>query len=435
MTPKKIRVILKKPPNERGISIVTGRVILHADLNNFYASVEILHHPKLRGHPVAVGGSVEQRHGIILAKNYEAKAYGIQVGHALWQAKQKCPNLIIVPPDYDKYLRFSRLFRKILMDYSEQVEPFGLDESWVDVTNSKALFGTGEAIAEEIRTRTKFELGITASVGVSYNKIFAKLGSDIKKPDATTMITKEKFRDIVWPLPAADLLGVGRATQEKLRRNRINTIGDIAKTDPKKLQNMLGKWGIFLYTYANGQDTSSVKPVKYESAVKSVGNSTTCPRDLENEQDVHIVFQNLAESVAERMRELGMMAKTVQISLRTTDLEWCERQMALPKPSMISTELTDIAMKLLRKNYRWEKPLRSLGIRGTNLIPIAGMRQLSFWDDEAKRERLERLEYTIDDIRRRFGHHSINRAVLAIDKKLGKLDAKTEHIIHPLGYS
>jgi DNA polymerase-4 len=383
---------------------------------------------------VAVGGSAELRHGIILAKSYEAKAFGIQVGQTLWEARQKCPGLVIVPPDYDKYLRYSRLFRNILKDYSDQVEPFGLDESWVDVTESLLVFGSGEAIADEIRERVKFELGVTVSVGVSYNKIFAKLGSDIKKPDATTVITEEDYRDTVWPLPAAELLGVGRATQIKFIRYGVKTIGDIARTAPDTLQSWFGKWGLFLYHYANGWDSSAVKPVSHEAAVKSVGNSTTCPRDLENEQDAHIVFMNLAESVAERMRDLGLMARTVQISLRTNDLEWCERQMGLPKPSMISSELTEAAMALLKSHYQWEKPLRSIGIRGTNLVPIDSVRQLSIFDDEARRTRMERLEYAIDGIRRRFGYHSLGRALLALDERLGKLDAKSDNVIHPIGY-
>ncbi|MCL1848361.1 MAG: DNA polymerase IV [Clostridiales bacterium] len=413
---------------------MSGKVIIHADLNNCYASIEVLHHPKLRGRPVAVGGSVEQRHGIILAKNYEAKAYGIQVGHALWQARQLCPDLIILPPDYDKYLRYSRLFRRILMDYSDQVEPFGLDESWADVTASSRVYGSGEVIADTIRERVRFELGVTASVGVSFNKIFAKLGSDIKKPDATTVITERNFRDVVWPLAAGELLGVGRATQAKLKYYGIDTIGGIATAEPALLQRWFGKWGLFLYTYANGMDDSAVKQVSYEAAVKSVGNSSTCPRDLENEQDAHIVFLNLAESVAERMRDLGVMAQTVQISLRTNELEWCERQMALPLPSMIATELADTAMRLLRKHYRWEKPLRSIGIRGTNLVPAGNMRQLSVFDNEERRQAMEQLEYTIDDIRRRYGYRSIGRALLSTDEKLGKLDAKADNVIHPVGY-
>jgi DNA polymerase-4 len=403
-------------------------------MNNCYASIEMLHHPKLRGHPVAVGGNAEQRHGIILAKSYEAKAYGVQVGQALWQARQLCPGLIIVPPNYDRYLRFSARFRSILMDYSHQVESFGLDESWVDVSESTGLFGSGEAIANQIRERVKVELGVTVSVGVSFNKIFAKLGSDIKKPDATTVITRDNFRDKVWPLPASDLLGVGRATEAKLRHYGIKTIGGIAQTEPSLLQSWLGKWGLFLYAYANGRDDSPVKPVSHEALVKSVGNSSTCPRDLENDQDAHIVFLNLAESVAERLRDMGLMANTVQISLRTNDLLWCERQMPLPRSSMIAPELTDAAMKLLRRHYRWEKPLRGIGIRGTDLVPMGNYRQLSLFEDETRRARLERLEYTIDDLRRRFGHRSIGRALLAVDQKLGKLDAKADHTIHPVGY-
>ena len=414
---------------------MTDRVILHADMNNCFASIEILHNPALRGKPVAVGGSIEDRHGIILSRSYEAKAYGVKVPEAIWEAKRKCPNLIIVPPDYYKYIRFSKLFRKILLDYSEQVEPFGIDENWVDVSGSTHLFGSGEQIANSLRERVKDELGVTVSVGVSYNKIFAKLGSDIKKPDATTVITQENFKEVVWPLPASDLLGVGRATQAKLQRYRINTIGAIANTDSRLLKRLLGKWGLLLHSYANGLDNSPVKSIDYSPCVKSVGNSTTCHRDLETEQDVRIVFQNLSESIAERMRELGLMANTVQITLRTNDLEWCERQMTLPYPSMISSELSESAMHLLRHNYCWCKPLRGVGIRGTNLVSINDNRQLSMFGNELERERSERLEYAIDSIRGRFGHHSINRALLITDKKLGGLNVKAEHTIHPIGYS
>jgi DNA polymerase-4 len=402
-------------------------------MNNCYASIEMLHHPKLRGHPVAVGGSVEQRHGIILARNYEARPFGVKVGQALWEARQQCPNLIIVPPDYEKYLRFSRLFRTILSDYSPQVEPFGLDESWVDVTGCQKHKGDGQAIANEIRERVKFELGITVSVGVSYNKIFAKLGSDINKPDAVTVITESNYKDVVWKLPASDLLGVGRATQVKLKNCNIKTIGDLATADPKSLKSRLGKWGLFLHTYANGLDQSPVSEAGDENVIKSVGNSTTCPRDLQNDSDAHIVFQNLAESVAERMRKLGLQAKTVEISLRTNDLFCFTRQSALPQPTHISTELCGTAMKLFRANHRWDKPLRSIGIRGTNLIPINAARQLSLFDD-ARRDKLERLEFVVDDIRRRFGHFAIDRAFMRSDAILGKLNPKAEHVIHPISY-
>ncbi|MDR1065338.1 MAG: DNA polymerase IV [Oscillospiraceae bacterium] len=413
-----------------------SRTVLHADLNNCYASIEMLHHPKLRGHPVAVGGSTEERRGIILARNYEARAYGVTVGQALWEARAKCPGLIVVPPDYDKYLRFSRKFRGILADYSPQVEPFGLDESWVDISGSAR--GSGEKIAEkiadEIRERVKFELGVTVSVGVSWNKVFAKLGSDIRKPDATTVITEDNFRDIVWPLPAGDLLGVGRATQSKFAKYGVRTIGDIANCDAELLKLWFGKCGASLWAYANGRDSSPVTETGDEAVVKSVGNSTTTPRDLENEHDCHIVFQNLSESVAERMRELGLQAKTVEVSLRRNDLASFTRQTTLRNPTHISTELCAAAMKLLRENYRWERPLRSIGVRGTNLIPIDQPRQLTLFEDEAKRGKSERLEYAIDDIRRRFGHHAIDRALLRLDDKLGRLNPKADHTIHPVGY-
>jgi len=407
------------------------RTILHADINNCYASIEILYKPKLRGKPVAVGGSVEERHGIILAKNYEAKAYGIKVGQALWQARALCPDLIILPPDYEKYLRFSRLFREILADYSPQVEPFGLDECWVDVTG---VSKSGREIADEIRARSKRELGVTVSVGVSFNKIFAKLGSDMKKPDGTTVITRDNFRQTVYHLPASDLLGVGRATDAKLQKRGIRTIGGIADAGAETLSSWFGKWGLYLYTYAAGLDSSPVQVTGEESVIKSVGNSTTCPRDLTCDEDAHIVLQNLSESVAERMREAGLMAKTVTLSCRTNDLEWFERQIPLEKPTILSTELCGAAMALLRRNIRWEKPLRSIGVRGSNLVPAATPVQLSMFENEERRQKFERIEVTLDDIRRRFGHNSINRAFLMLDPLLGKLDAKSDHTIHPVGY-
>jgi len=411
-----------------------GRTVLHADLNNCYASIEMLHHPKLRGNPVAVGGSVEQRHGIILARNYEARPFGIKVGQALWEARQLCPKLIIVPPNYDRYMRFSRLFRGILADYSPKIESFGIDESWADVTGSYKHDGNGEIIADEIRERVKFELGITASVGVSYNKIFAKLGSDYKKPDATTIITRDNYRDIVWPLPASDLLGVGRATKAKLANYGLHTIGDIATCDTSYLNSWLGKWGLYLHTFANGLDSTPVAETGAEGIIKSIGNSTTCPRDLENDEDAHIVFQNLAESVAERMREIGMQAKTVEVSLRRKDLTGFIRQKTLKQPTHISTELCAAAMNLLRANHKWETPLRSIGIRGANLVPISITRQLSFFEDEIRRDRAEKMEFVIDDIRHKFGHYAIDRALLHLDFKLGKLNPKEDHVIHPIGY-
>ena len=389
-----------------------------------------MHHPKLRGWPVAVGGDVEARHGIILAKTYEAKAYGVRTGQAIWEARQACPGIIVLPPNYPLYLRFSRLFREILYDYSPLVEAFGLDECWCDVSH----YDDGEAIAREIQERVWSELGITVSIGVSWNKIFAKLGSDMHKPAGLAVITPENYRQLVWPLPASDLLGVGRATERKLTNLGIRTIGDIANTSPEVLQSWLHKWGLFLHCFANGQDNSPVAAVGEESAIKSVGNSWTTPRDLENEQDCKIVFYGLAESVAERLRDLGLKGRTVQISLRDNDLFSFDRQCTLSTPTYLASELTAAAMQLLRDHYAFRKPLRSIGIRATQLVTENEQVQLSLFEDESKRLRRETIERTKDDIRRRFGHRSIGMALTGLDKQLGNLDAKGDHTIHPVGY-
>jgi DNA polymerase-4 len=230
------------------------------------------------------------------------------------------------------------------------------------------------------------------------------------------------------------LLGVGYATKKKLQRIGIMTIGDLATTDMRILQSWFGKWGLYLHTYANGLDQSPVSETGEEGVIKSVGNSTTCPRDLENDEDAHIVFQNLAESVAERMRELGFQARTVEVTLRDNELLWITRQTTLPRPTHISTELCATAMMLLQANHRWEKPLRSIGIRGTNLVPMDATRQLSLFEDEQRRDRAEKLEFTIDDIRRKYGHCAIDRAMLRLDPRLGSLNPKEDHVIHPIGY-
>lgn len=409
------------------------RVILHCDINNCYASIEMLHHPKLRGHPVAVGGDAEARHGIILAKNYEAKAFGIQVGNAIWEARQKCPNLLVVPPTYSLYQRVSRDFKTILSEYTDKMESFGLDEEWIDVTNSVALFSdSAEKLANEIRERVHREIGVTISVGVADNKIFAKLGSDYKKPDACTVITQENFKEIVWPLPAGDLLGVGPATQKKLYGRCINTIGDLAAVEPKTLQSWFGKWGLILHMFANGYDNSPVDAQNSNKNV-SVGNSTTTPRDLVDEDDCHFIFLNLAESVAERVRLLGFKGRTVEITLRDNALHSITRQQTISQPTNLAIEMTDTAMKLLRRHYTWEKPLRSIGIRATNFVSEDSVTQLSFFDD-SKREKLEIIERTMDNLRHRFGHYSIGRACLLADKGLGWINPIADHTIHPVGY-
>ena len=411
-----------------------NRTIMHIDMNSCFASIECLHNPAIRERPVAVGGDVEARHGIILAKNQIAKKYNIKTGEALWQAKQKCSELVIVKPHYDLYVRFSRLARAIYSEYSPQVESFGIDECWLDATGTEQLNKGGEALANEIRERIKFELGITVSVGVSFNKIFAKLGSDYKKPDAVTVFSPDNFKERVWPLPASDLLYVGPATTRKLQRYGIHTIGQLAQTEPEYLQRWFGKIGYVLYSFANGFDSTPVCASGDEAIIKSVGNSTTAPRDLTCDEDAAIIFWMLCESVAERMRDDGFLCRTVQISIRDNELNWFERQAKLPLPTCLASDLHTAAMELLRSNYSWQKPLRSIGVRGTDLVTAATPIQFTMFEDAEKRERMETLERTVDDVRRRFGHYSIGRAITTTDKSLTNINPKDDHTIHPVGF-
>lgn len=410
------------------------RVIAHSDLNNFYASVECLYRPELRNKPLVVGGDQEARHGIVLAKNQIAKAFGIKTGDVLWEAKRKCPDLVTVPANFDLYLKFSRLVRQIYEEYSDQVEPFGIDESWIDLTGSTTLFGSGQEIADKLRVRIYQELGVTVSVGVSFNKIFSKLGSDMKKPDATTVILKADFKQKVWPLPASELLYVGRATEKKLRNIGITTIGQLAKSEPSSLQNLLGVWGIMLYRFANGDDNSPVAKKGEEAYIKSVGNSTTTPRDLTTIEDVHAIFHMLSDSVAARLRGHGLKCTGVQISVRDKDLFSLERQAPLALPTYLSGEIAEKAIEIFKTKYKFTKPIRSLGVRGINLVPQNTAFQLDLFTDHNLRLKQEKMEKTVDEIRSRFGYHTIKKGVLLQDKTLTNIDAKTEHVIHPLGY-
>ncbi|MEN6324754.1 MAG: DNA polymerase IV [Syntrophomonas sp.] len=410
------------------------RTILHSDLNNFYASVECLYKPEIRNKPVAVCGDPSARHGIVLAKNYLAKDKGIKTGEAIWQAKQKCPGLVVVHPNYPLYLKFSCLARKIYADYTDQIESFGLDEAWLDVTFSSSIFGNGIYIADQIRERIRQEMGVTASVGVSYNKIFAKLGSDLKKPDATTVISKNNFKEVVWPLPASELLYVGRATNRKLSRWGIDTIGDIANTDPAYLKSKLGKWGEVLWSFANGNDNSPVVLMGEESIIKSVGNSITTPRDLETDEDVLIIIYGLSESVAARLRDHGFKCRTVHIYIRDNNLFTFGVQGKLPESSNLSADIAEKAMELFETNYSWANPIRSVGVRGCDLVAADGNEQLLLFTDEEKRLKQEKLENTLDKLRCRFGQLSVQRAILLRDQDLGSINPKEDHIIHPISF-
>lgn len=408
------------------------RTILHVDLNNFYASVECLYRPEIRSKPVIVCGDIEARHGIVLAKNYPAKVLGIKTGEAIWEAKQKCPELVMVRADFHKYLQFSRMARKIYADYTDQVEPFGVDEAWLDVSGTEKIFGPGFAIANQIRQRLQDELGLTGSVGVSWNKIFAKLGSDFKKPNATTVITEENFQQVVWPLPVGELLYVGRATRRKLANRAIYTIGELASRDRSDLKLLLGVWGETLWHFANGLDSAPVKQVGEETLIKSVGNSTTTPRDLVNNQDVKLIIYVLSESVAARLRKQGLKCKTVSITVRSSELLSFERQAKVPDPTFLSNEIAKRAMELFQTNYRWDKPIRSLGVRGSDLVTAEGHVQLGLFENNQLDA--ENLEFTIDNLHKRFGHYSIQRCVMLLDRQLTGFNPKEDHVIHPISY-
>ena len=409
------------------------RVILHSDCNCFDARVAMLHHPELDGKPLAVGGDPEQRHGIILTANYIAKRAGVKTGEALWQARQACPGLIILPPRMDLYMRFSEQAREIYREYSDLVEPYGLDECWIDCTQSGECFGSGLELAERISDRIRRELGITVSIGVSWNKVFAKFGSDYRKPDAITVIDRDNYRHIVWESPVSDLLFVGRATQRKLYRYGILTIGDLAGTDPFFLQSVFGKIGLVLSAFARGEDRTPVAADGSEIPVKSIGNSTTTPRDLTTEQDVKMVVYMLAESVASRLRRHGFAGDVVEIYVRDGELRGFSRQHKVDMPTNISEEIAREAMRLFRENYSWERPVRSIGVRVTHLKMEDHPYQISLFTSPEWREKQLKADLAVDEIRDRFGFQAVRRGLMHIDTKLSADDAET-HVVHPHGY-
>lgn len=395
-----------------------NRVILHSDINACYAAIEHLHRPELNGKPLAVGGDPEARHGIVLTADYIAKKYGVKAGMALWQAKQVCPELNIVSPRMDLYLRFSRMAHEIYGEYTDLQEPYGVDESWLDVTASSSLKGDGYKIAKEISNRMKSELGITVSIGVSFNKIFAKLGSDYKKPDAITTMYEDEFKSKAWALPVSDLLYVGRSTNQKLARFGIKTIGDLAQTDEHLLMSHLGKMGGILWAFANGYDDSPVKMEHTHAPIKSIGNSTTTQRDLENDEDVKIILYILAESVAARLRDNGFKCRVVEISVRDNELYSFTRQHKIDHATNITGEIATEAYRIFKENYNWRKPIRSVGVRGADLVNDNYWEQMDLFSSVEQREKQMKLDDAVDTIRRRFGFYSVQRGLMYRDKSL-----------------
>lgn len=413
------------------------RSVLHCDANCYYASVECLYHPEIRDKPVVVGGNEETRHGIVLTGNEKAKKlYSIKTGMSLADARLLCPKLIVMPPNYPGYIRFSKMLRRIYSDYTDMIEPFGLDECWLDVTGSRLLFGSPEEIAEDIRKRVKFELGITVSVGVSWNKIFAKLGSDYKKPDAVTVINKDNYKEIVYPLPVSDLLMVGPATTRKLKNHGIYTIGELADAPPEMLAAFLGKMGYVLHSFANGYENASVSVSGSTPLIKSVGNGITAPRDLMNEEDIKSVQYVLAESVARRLREQGLKGRVVSIGIRDKNLFSFTRQSKLSSATNDTRKLQSTALKLFNSNYSFETmpPVRALTVSVSELCDENDSFQLDMFEDNELAERLDRLNHAVDGLKDRFGSDCVRQAFLLKDEKLTGFDPYEKNIIHPVSY-
>lgn len=410
------------------------RIIFHVDCNKFFASVECLHRPEIRHLPVAVGGSVEKRHGIVLTANGIAAEFGVKTAEPLWQALNKCPSLIVVPPNYPLYMRFSKMAQKIYSEYTDLVEPFGLDEAWLDITDSVKNFEEARILADKIRLRIKEELGITVSIGVSWNKVFSKLGSDFKKPDAITVFSPENYKNLVFPLPVRDLLYIGPATERKLKARGIFTIGDLACASPDFLCSFLGKNGYMLFCFANGLENSPVKNIEHEKGIKSIGNSVTTPRDLVTEEDAKLTFTVLADSVARRLRDSALHCKTISISVRNSSLNTFTRQATLPIPCATSSVFVRTAMELLLDSITPPFSIRSIGICAYDLCADDNSVQFDLFGEAQKTVRNENLEKTMDNLRHRFGSECVKKASMLSDTKLTDFNPYEDHTVHPEGW-
>lgn len=393
------------------------RTILHSDMNNCYASIERKLNPSLVGKRLVVCGSVEDRHSIVLAKSYEAKAFGVKTGDSLFEAKMKCPGLVAVKPHYDEYFKFSKLAHKIYYSYTNQVEPFGLDECWLDVTGSEKLFGSGETIAHEIKERIKKELGITVSIGVSYNKIFAKLGSDLKKPDAVTVIAKDDFKEIVWPLSTDAIIGIGSKTKKKLMYMNINTLGELAKADVNLLKRKLGIRGLYLWQYANGYDNSEVCDYYHRDKIKSISRGVTTKADLNSYDEVKKIFEELAIEVSKKLIEEDLKAGGVRITIRDKNLDYVSFQKVFTETSISALRLNDKAMELFKERYDFKEAIRSLTISAINLTRNTKSEQLSLFAPK-KVIKDDRLEKIFNEIREKFGSDKIGYLGLELNSKM-----------------
>ena len=402
------------------------RTILHCDCNSFFASVECVFRPELKTVPMAVCGNPENRHGIILAKNELAKKAGVVTAETVWQARQKCPELVLVPPHHQEYVRYSNLVNAIYQRYTDQVEPFSIDESWLDVTGSRTLFGSGETIADAIRKVVREELGITVSAGVSFNKIFAKMGSDYKKPDATTVISRENYRQLLWPLPISEMIFVGKASRTALRELGIYTIGDLARAEPSLLLARLGKIGGVLSTYARGEDQSPVTSIYDEpEEPKSVGNGMTFRRDLSGEDDLRIGVLYLADSVAARLRRHGLRCRTVAVTVKDPKFHTVSKQKILPRSTDLAKTIAEASLELIRSCWNPSSPIRSITITASRFHESGGDQLSLFQSAEEIKDpgKRERLEQAVDQVRSRYGRSAVSFGrILKNDNGIGEKD-------------
>lgn len=410
-----------------------NRIILHSDADSYYASVECLYTPALRGRPMAVCGSPDDRHGIVLAKSEPAKRLGVKTGMAIWQAKALCPSLQCVPPDFDLYLHFSQKLRRIYQAYTDKVEPFGLDECWMDVSAAGMDWAQGERLAHAIRRRIRRETGLTVSIGVSDNKVFAKLASDYKKPNAVTRICPENYRQAAWPLPMSSLIYAGPHTCQKLARLGLYTIGDLARADAGMLEARLGKNGIMLKAFALGLDQSPVKAVDAEETIKSVGNSTTPPHDIRTPDEARAILYLLAESVGERLRKSGLQGRTVSVTARNPELVSHTRQRTLPLPTASTGQIACQAIALFEQQFSPLLPFRSLGLNCGQLSREEAPVQMDFLGEAERNERAQRLDQALDSLRYRFGHTIIRRGIVLADPAFNRVNPAGQ-VIHPVAF-
>lgn len=394
------------------------RLIFHCDCNNFFASCECLERPELRNVPMAVAGDPESRLGVVVAKNELAKKYGVKTTDTVWQAQRKCPGIVFVPPRHHYYKTISDRVNRIYLDYTDYVEPASIDESYLDMTGAPEFYQlTPQTLADLIRDRVRTEIGITISAGVSFNKAFAKMGSDYQKPDATTVITPDNYRQILWPLPVSDLLYAGRASVEALHRKGIRTIGELAEQPREQIQALLGKGGEALWNYANGLDQEPVRKWGDHPEIKSVSRGMTFRRDLVAREEIRTGVSVLVDEVASNLRDHGMKGSVISVQLKTPDLRVISRQTSLDHATFLQHEIQEVAMRLIDANWREGTPIRAITVGVTKLISQEEeIEQVDLFDfiapTEAKekenRKKQEKLEAAVYALRKKMGGEAIS---------------------------